>query len=97
MIYVTGYNDYSRLPIRLALNEKTAIQIDDRNWSTGIIMQRCWFGIRRVITESYSIWDDGSGGCVGTRYHVLADHDEILSFCDKACIDPPNWIVAESA
>ena len=72
MIYVTGYNDYSRLPIRLALNEKTAIQIDDRNWSTGIIMQRCWFGIRRVITESYSIWDDGSGGCVGTRYHVLA-------------------------
>jgi len=97
-IYVTadsGHNEPST--IRVALDPETAIEIGRRDWSTGINMERCWFGKNRIITQSDSIWDDGHGHCVGTRYSVISDVSEILAFCRKARIEPPAWIEAEEA
>lgn len=98
-IYVTAsegqWRGYEN--VRVALNPEAAIEIGDRDWSTGIRMDRCWFGKNRVITQSYSIWDDGHGRCVGTSYDIISDQSEILAFCKKARIEPPTWIDAEEA
>lgn len=93
-IYVTAY-DLDRGAIRLALNPETAIEINDRHWSTGVRMDRCWFGRHRIIAQSYSIWDDGHGRCYGTSYSVISGACEILSFCDKAGIESPDWVAVE--
>lgn len=97
-IYVTaelpGYEEGST---RVKLNAEAAIEINDRNWATGIRMDRCWFGKGRIIAQSYSIWDDGKGRCRGTSYRVISDPSEILDFCRQARIDPPAWIKAEEA
>ena len=92
-IYITAGNGYE--PIRIALNPESAIEINDRNWSTGVTMDRCWFGRNRIVTQAYSIWDNGNGRCVGTIYNVISDPSDILSFCSRADIDPPAWIEAE--
>lgn len=95
-IYATAYG-CDGTPIRLALNPLTAIDINERDWATGVTMVRCWFGRNRIVTESYSIWDDGRGGCTGTIFDVIEDIEEILRFCARAEIGPPNWIEAEEA
>ncbi len=98
MIYATAYTEeFETAAIRLKLNPNSAIDIDDRNWATGVKMEQCWFGKNRIITQAYSIWDDGNGCNVGRVYRIITDHDAILSFCDRAGIEPPNWIVAEEA
>jgi len=95
-IYITA-NEGWDTPVRVALNPEAAIEINDKNWATGVTMDRCWIGKNRIITQSYSIWDDGTGRCVGTRYGVISDPVEILRFCAKAEIDPPDWIPAQEA
>jgi len=95
-IYVTADTDNGET-VRVALNAEAAIEINDKQWSTGIRMDRCWFGKNRIITQSYSIWDNGLGICRGTSYTVISDRSEILQFCRKAEIDPPEWIEAEKA
>jgi len=94
-IYVTADVDNYGETIRVALNPEAAIEINDKQWGTGITMDRCWFGKARIVTQSYSIWDDGRGRCVGTRYRVISDPSEILRFCEKAGIDAPEWIEAQ--
>lgn len=95
-IYVTADLDtYGRETGRIALNAEAAIEINDKRWFTGITMDRCWFGKNRIITQSYSIWDNGKGACSGTRYEVISDPSEILQFCRKAKIEPPSWINAQ--
>lgn len=95
-IYVTAdLAGYEGGTIRVALNPEAAIEINDRDWSTGIRMDRCWFGRNRIITQSYSIWNNGKGICRGTEYTVISDPGDILRFCRKAEIDPPEWIQAE--
>lgn len=91
-IYVTASEGRGYDTIRVALNPEAAIEINDKQWGTGITMDRCWFGKARIVTQSYSIWDDGHGRCVGTRYAVISDLSEILRFCRKAGIDAPEWI-----
>lgn len=93
-LYATAY-DHEGTAIRLALNPETAIEINDKNWATGITMERCWFGRGRIVTEEYSIWENGHGYCTGTVFDVITDKSEILRFCDHAEIDPPTWIKAE--
>ena len=85
------------LGVLVALNPEAAIEINDKCWATGVTMDRCWIGKGRIITQSYSIWDDGSGRCVGTRYNVISEPDQILHFCAKARIDVPDWITAQEA
>ena len=92
-IYITA--DAGQGTIRIALNPEAAIEIGDRNWGTGVSMDRCWFGKSRIVTQSYSIWDRGDGIHVGTRYNVISNPEEILDFCRRADIDPPTWIKAE--
>jgi len=98
-IYVTANldreSDYAS--VRIALNPEAAIEINDRDWATGVRMDRCWFGKSRIITQSYSIWDDGHGRCVGTRYGVISDPSEILHFCERARIEPPSWVPVREA
>ncbi len=95
-IYVTAHtNALNPTSIRIALNPEAAIEINDRDWATGIRMDRCWFGRNRIVIQAYSIWDDGTGRCVGTRYSVISDPAEILQFCEKADIYPPEWVEAE--
>lgn len=95
-IYITADTDYGETA-RIALNPETAIEIGDRNWGTGVTMDRAWFGKNRVITQSYSCWDNGNGRCVGTRYLVITDPSDILDFCRRADVYPPEWIKAEEA
>ena len=85
--------------VRVALNPEAAIEINDRRWDTGISMDRAWIGRDRIITQSYSIWDNGQdrGQCVGTRYTVISDPNLILNFCQRAGIEPPSWIQAQEA
>jgi len=90
---VTAYGDTEA--VRLRLNPKTAMEINDTQWCTGVTMVRCWFGKNRVVTEEYSIWDNGHGSVCGTQYSVLTDKNEILHFCDHAEIAPPKWIAIE--
>ena len=94
-IYVTAQDGDRN--IRVALNPETAIEINDKRWATGVTMDRAWIGKGRVIAQSYSSWDDGSGRCVGTRYRVISDSDLILLFCGNAGIEPPAWIAAQEA
>jgi len=92
-LYVTAQDGQES--VRVALNPEAAIEINDRRWATGVTMDRCWMGKGRVIAQSYSIWDDGSGQCVGTRYQIISEPDEVLRFCHKAEIEPPSWIQAQ--
>jgi hypothetical protein len=94
---IANTNDRDATTVRVALNPEAAIEINDKQWSTGIRMDRCWFGRNRVIAQYYSIWDDGRGRCAGTGYDVISDPEEILRFCRKAGIEPPTWIPAEEA
>ena len=94
MIHVTAY-DQDGTAIRLSLNPETAIEINDKRWSMGITMERCWFGRNRIVTEKYSIWNNGKDNYTGTVYSVITDKAEILTFCALAEIDPPSWILAE--
>lgn len=95
-IYVTA--DAGQEMIRVALNPEAAIEINDRNWATGIRMDRCWIGKGRIIFQSYSIWEDQKTHCcVGTSYRVISDPSAILLFCKKARIEPPTWIEIEEA
>ena len=99
-IYITAdLPGYEEGTVRVALNPEAAIEINDRNWATGTRMDRCWFGKGRIITQSYSLWEDRSrpGTCVGTSYDVIDDPSEILRFCRKAGIEPPAWVEIEEA
>ena len=95
-IYVTAIEGWDR-PVRVALNPEASIEINDKRWATGVTMDRCWFGKNRIITQSYSIWNDGQARCVGTSYSVIYDPWQILQFCDQARIEPPEWIKTEEA
>lgn len=48
---------------------------------TGITREAVYVGPRskRVVVETYSIWDDGKGGHQGTAYMLIED-DETLAF-----------------
>lgn len=94
-IYVTAEQGWDNR-VRVALNPEAAIEINDRNWSTGVRMDRCWIGKGRIIAQSYSIWDNGTGRCVGTRYYVISNPSEILRFCQQAGIDAPDWIETQN-
>jgi len=95
MIHKTAYH-CDGTPIRLKLDPEAAIEIDDRNWSTGLTMKRVWFGKNRIITEAYSYWQNSNGYAIGTVFNIITDKDGILQFCDKAEIDPPSWIEEEA-
>jgi hypothetical protein len=43
--------------------------------SHGVKVVRVWLCRAMVLVETYSIWDDGTGACVGTRYHVADQHE----------------------
>jgi len=94
-IYVTASTADWQTPVRVALNPEAAIEINDKHWATGITLDRLWFGKNRIITQAYSIWDDGRGRCAGTFYRAIYDQDDILQICHKAGIEPPTWIAGQ--
>ena len=49
------------------------------NHGTGVTLAAIYVSPRaqRCVVETYSIWDDGTGRCVGTSYRLIEDHDEL--------------------
>jgi hypothetical protein len=71
--------DGTRRRYNLASMRRLGIRIPEGAYDTGVILQEVYLQprSRRVILETYSIWEDRRTHCCeGTRYH-LADADTI--------------------
>jgi hypothetical protein len=70
----------------LASMTRLGISIREDAWATGVSLEEVYLMPRskKVILETYSIWEDrNTHGCVGTRYHV-ADPDTIARLADRS-------------
>ncbi len=70
----------------LASMTKLGITVREGAWATGVSLEEVYLMPRskKVILETYSIWEDRQTyGHIGTRYHV-ADGDTIARLADRA-------------
>jgi len=76
--------------VRMADGENKWISLGNPVWEgrvetdTGLTLIGIYVGIRskRVVVETYSIFTDRNGACVGTRYHE-ADSAERIRLADS--------------
>lgn len=55
------------------LSLPTGITIDDKQFATGMTLESVFVGPRsgRVVIQTYSVWDDGTGRCRGRAWREL--------------------------
>ncbi len=82
---IRGECDRVTLPLPHYDNPKSGRSED----TTGVWYTALYVGPRtgRMFLRSESIWDDGHGRCVGTRYRELR-RDEYLDYCRRIGVEP---------
>lgn len=87
------YGNYQRVTLPAPFYEASASGPED--W-TGVWITALYYGPRsgRMFSRTYSIWDDGHGRNVGTRYREI-DRSDFLHYCDLVGVEPPAGLQAE--
>ncbi|KKL87969.1 hypothetical protein LCGC14_1929370 [marine sediment metagenome] len=81
----------------LASMTKLGLSVREGAWATGVSLEEVYLMPRskRVILETYSIWEDQrTHGCVGIRYHI-AGIDTIAQLADRTGNDQLMELVPE--
>ena len=87
--------------VRLSLPAATWQGSD--NYGTGLTLEAIYVSprARRCVIQTYSIWDDGAGACVGTRYKLIDDEDRLNTLAAKypevgAALEKCGLVTAEA-